>query len=166
MGNFNRDSRSGGDRGPRDFGKKFGNKSFGGREGGGKPAFMYDATCAKCGKACQVPFKPSAGRPVYCRDCFTKPVSGGFNQPQPLTSNYERPRAPSHSGHTGGNSEQFKDQFAALNAKLDAILRALNGAPAADVEKTAKVATDEVKEPKKAKTKTALAKKPTVKKKK
>ncbi|MBN1169686.1 hypothetical protein JXA56_01555 [Candidatus Micrarchaeota archaeon] len=35
---------------------------------------MYDATCAKCGKACQVPFQPKEGRPVYCRDCY-KPRS-------------------------------------------------------------------------------------------
>lgn len=31
---------------------------------------MYDVTCAKCGKACQVPFQPRGDRPVYCSDCF------------------------------------------------------------------------------------------------
>jgi CxxC-x17-CxxC domain-containing protein len=31
---------------------------------------MFDAVCSKCGKPCQVPFKPTEGRPVYCRDCF------------------------------------------------------------------------------------------------
>lgn len=35
---------------------------------------MYDATCAKCGAACQVPFKPRSeaegGRPVLCKACF------------------------------------------------------------------------------------------------
>ena len=31
---------------------------------------MYDATCAKCQQACQVPFKPTEGRPVYCRNCY------------------------------------------------------------------------------------------------
>ncbi len=40
--------------------------------GRGPPREMHDATCADCGKATQVPFKPSAGRPVYCRDCFQK----------------------------------------------------------------------------------------------
>tara|TARA_Y100000034_G_scaffold87224_1_gene104587 strand:- start:18238 stop:18756 length:519 start_codon:yes stop_codon:yes gene_type:complete len=49
----------------------------GGRGGGGGgfsrgPREMHDATCAKCGKACQVPFKPSGDRPVYCRDCYQK----------------------------------------------------------------------------------------------
>ena len=32
---------------------------------------MHDAVCARCGKACQVPFEPTNGRPVYCSDCFT-----------------------------------------------------------------------------------------------
>ena len=31
---------------------------------------MVDVTCSACGKATQVPFTPSAGRPVYCSDCF------------------------------------------------------------------------------------------------
>lgn len=29
-------------------------------------------TCAKCGKDCEIPFKPRDDRPVYCRDCFSK----------------------------------------------------------------------------------------------
>lgn len=38
---------------------------------------MHDAVCAACGKQTQVPFKPTAGRPVYCRDCFQKQGGGG-----------------------------------------------------------------------------------------
>lgn len=34
------------------------------------PREMFDATCAQCGAQTRVPFKPVAGRPVYCRDCF------------------------------------------------------------------------------------------------
>lgn len=29
-------------------------------------------TCSECGKEDTVPFVPSAGRPVLCRDCFAK----------------------------------------------------------------------------------------------
>ncbi|MCX6776134.1 MAG: DNA-directed RNA polymerase [Candidatus Micrarchaeota archaeon] len=25
-----------------------------------------------CGAECEVPFKPTEGRPVYCRDCWQK----------------------------------------------------------------------------------------------
>ncbi len=46
----------------------------GGGGGGGSygPRQMYDATCASCGSACQVPFLPRQDRPVYCSDCFSK----------------------------------------------------------------------------------------------
>ncbi len=27
-------------------------------------------TCSQCGKATTVPFKPTQGRPVLCRDCY------------------------------------------------------------------------------------------------
>ncbi|PIN84977.1 MAG: hypothetical protein COV47_04650 [Candidatus Diapherotrites archaeon CG11_big_fil_rev_8_21_14_0_20_37_9] len=36
------------------------------------PREMYDAVCSDCGKETKVPFKPIEGRPVYCRDCYTK----------------------------------------------------------------------------------------------
>ncbi len=42
----------------------------GGRGGAGGPKEMFDAVCAQCGAQTTVPFKPSQGRPVYCRDCF------------------------------------------------------------------------------------------------
>jgi CxxC-x17-CxxC domain-containing protein len=38
--------------------------------GGGGQREMFDATCAQCGAAARVPFKPAPGRPVYCRDCY------------------------------------------------------------------------------------------------
>ena len=31
---------------------------------------LYDAVCADCGAATQVPFKPRNDRPVYCSDCY------------------------------------------------------------------------------------------------
>lgn len=33
---------------------------------------MHKAVCSKCGKECEVPFKPTEGKPVYCKDCFMK----------------------------------------------------------------------------------------------
>jgi CxxC-x17-CxxC domain-containing protein len=46
----------------KDFGKGF---SSGPRE-------MHDAVCSECGTSCQVPFKPTDGKPVYCRECYSK----------------------------------------------------------------------------------------------
>ena len=28
------------------------------------------ATCSQCGKQTTLPFRPTQGRPVFCRDCF------------------------------------------------------------------------------------------------
>ncbi len=57
MGEFNRGPRKDFDRGPRrDFG----------------PKQMHKAVCAECGKECEVPFKPTEGRDVFCKECFSK----------------------------------------------------------------------------------------------
>lgn len=45
------------------------------RFGGSREGFkreMHKATCADCGAETEVPFKPTEGRPVYCRACFQK----------------------------------------------------------------------------------------------
>ena len=52
----------------------------GGSRGGGfnrggfnqGPREMHKAICAECNQECEVPFKPTEGKPVYCRDCFQK----------------------------------------------------------------------------------------------
>ena len=33
---------------------------------------MHKTTCSDCGNECEVPYKPAAGRPVYCKDCVQK----------------------------------------------------------------------------------------------
>ncbi|MBI4018950.1 MAG: DNA-directed RNA polymerase [Candidatus Aenigmarchaeota archaeon] len=48
-----------------------------GRNGGGfrkdfGPREMHKATCSECGAECEVPFKPTEGRPVFCKDCYAK----------------------------------------------------------------------------------------------
>ena len=79
MGDFKRSGGSGGgfrggSRGGRDGGSRFGGgrPSFGGR-GGGRDrgdVQMHQATCAECNKTCEVPFRPTGERPVYCSECF------------------------------------------------------------------------------------------------
>jgi len=57
-----------------------GGHSGGGRFGGGRrfgggdrgPRQMFKATCADCGQECEVPFKPTQGKPVRCKECFAK----------------------------------------------------------------------------------------------
>ena len=54
MGRFDSGFRSGGFR-----------KDFGPRE-------MHKAICSECKKECEVPFKPTEGKPVYCKECYAK----------------------------------------------------------------------------------------------
>ncbi len=108
-GGFNRDrGRSGGRSGG------FGGR--GGRSGGfgdRRPVEMHDAICDKCKKECQVPFKPSGGKPVLCSDCFKGTDRGSSSRSSfsPRTD-----RAPA-----GISQEQFKQ----INTKLDKILKVL-----------------------------------------
>ena len=37
---------------------------------------MFAIVCYQCGKDCEIPFKPVAGRPVYCPECFAKRKAG------------------------------------------------------------------------------------------
>ena len=52
-------------------GGSFGNRGGGFRGGGGfGDRKMHKATCSECGQECEVPFKPTEGKPVYCKECF------------------------------------------------------------------------------------------------
>lgn len=68
------------------------------------PLEMHDVVCATCGKDCQVPFKPTTDKPVFCNDCFKK---------------NDNPRNQERSSPSAMSSEQFNK----LNAKLDKILQ-------------------------------------------
>ena len=66
MRDFKRNNRSGGrNRGDR---PRFNSRGRGDRFND-RPQ-MYRAICAECGKQCEIPFRPSGDRPVYCSDCF------------------------------------------------------------------------------------------------
>lgn len=205
MGNFNRDNKRSGGGFNRGFGgsKSFGNKKrFGGRDGdrpatykaicsecgascelpfkptGDRPVFcsncfgkqgggggrpnklggerrerprfedkqMHNAVCAKCGKACQVPFRPTAGKPIFCNNCFDR---GGSGSPRDEAGSKDS---------SGGIMEQIK----MLNAKVDKLMKVL--IPNVSVEKVDK---SEFKKDVKGKTKTKMApKKASAKKKK
>ncbi|MDD5132969.1 MAG: hypothetical protein PHD81_03455 [Candidatus Nanoarchaeia archaeon] len=67
------------------------------------PREMFDVICDKCGKECQVPFKPSSNKPIFCDECFRQ-------------KDGSRSR-----GSSGISPEQFNE----LNAKLDRIIEIL-----------------------------------------
>ncbi len=45
---------------------------------------LYEAVCADCHKICEVPFRPSEARPVYCKECFAKRKSGSSSHGMPV----------------------------------------------------------------------------------
>jgi len=56
--------------------RKAGRATPGGAGGGGSSSYgrsekqMYPAVCSNCGRETEVPFMPTSGRAVLCRDCF------------------------------------------------------------------------------------------------
>ena len=101
MSKFKKDRNSGG----RDLGKKsFGDRGFGGRDRGGdrERSQMHDAVCDECGRKCQVPFRPTGDKPVYCSDCFGerggREDRGGRDDRKSFGGNRER--------SFGGNKER------------------------------------------------------------
>lgn len=139
MSYFNRDSRSGGNR-------NFGRRSFGDR--GNRQ--MFPATCSSCGKECQVPFKPTGSKPVFCSECFEK--KGGGSDPKRFGARDRQP--------------QNNVQLEAINTKLDkilAILAPVSVRPAKEqkIEKEIKIQPEKpivvIKKRTKASKKTALS---------
>ncbi len=103
MGNFNR-GRSGGG--------SFERRGFRDRDSRG-PAQMHQAVCDNCKRDCEVPFRPTSGKPIFCSNCFeSRREDGGRSrdrfQSRPQTNQF-----------TGGIT---KEQFEQLNSKLDKIL--------------------------------------------
>lgn len=184
MNNFNQRNRSSG-------------RSFSGRDSGRRS--MHPATCAECGESCEVPFKPTNDKPIYCSNCFEKNKGsdhgrsgrrdsgrGSYGDKQMFEAicdncgkKCEVPFRPSSGkpifcndcfgqDHSASrkSSGPSKDQFEMINSKLDQILMVLN--PKAktvtkvDEKKTIKktlASTKKKVSPKKAGKKKAVAKK-------
>jgi len=163
MGDFRQreGGRSGGYGGGRpSFGRGRGRSNDGDRG----PVTKHQAVCDQCGKECEVPFRPTGGKPIYCDSCFQDKNKredggrrgGGDRYPRKTERvNFERTER--------GGSDELKKQLEMLNAKMDQLIKVVESM--VSVEKPAvkkEVEKKEVKKEKKAK-KTVKAKE-TVKK--
>jgi len=91
------------DRGPRRDSHRGGfRRNFGPRE-------MHKATCADCGKECEVPFKPIEDRPVYCKDCFMK-RKGITPREEPAEEQEESEEQPEKSDESTEEVEENEEQ--------------------------------------------------------
>lgn len=124
MRDFHKDNNRGGfggDRGGFKGGKNgrdFGNRGGFGGGRDGERRDMHQATCAKCGRSCEVPFRPTGDKPVYCSDCFKN--KDGMSPRRDEGRSFERP-----SFENKGMDRQTKEEFRALNDKMDKILKLL-----------------------------------------
>ena len=78
MGNFRRERKFGRrepDRPSYGTSRRFGRDSESRGRGFERSGFekeMHNAICDRCGERCEVPFKPTGEKPVYCSNCFRK----------------------------------------------------------------------------------------------
>lgn len=78
---FNRDRNSnrgggGGFRPRPSFGGRQGERPSFGDRGDRGPVEMHQAICDNCGKECEVPFRPTQGKPIFCSNCFRSQREG------------------------------------------------------------------------------------------
>lgn len=141
MKNFkNRDDKRGGfggsrggrdDRGGRGDDKPvFYGKSRGGDRSTDREQRMFKATCSDCKKSCEVPFKPSSDKPVFCRDCFsakrdreTREYKAGLANGEPKKFGQDKSAVYSSSAHSAfvpvEAGESTKKQLAEMSARID-----------------------------------------------
>ncbi len=93
-----------------DYKKSYGKRDFGPREN----KEMFDAVCSKCGKSCQVPFRPNGKKPIFCSNCFEKELAGNPRSYDEPRANFAPPRS------------QMSNPFEELNQKLDRIIALLS----------------------------------------
>ncbi|MCX6754302.1 MAG: hypothetical protein NTU81_00530 [Candidatus Nomurabacteria bacterium] len=111
----------------------------GGNGGGGRPfrggdrgeVTMHKTTCDECKKSCEVPFRPSGDKPVFCSDCFSSKRDDSDRAPRrdfgdraPRRDFNDRPAAPSFAKPAPANDE-VKKQLAEISTKLDRLTSAI-----------------------------------------
>lgn len=151
MGKFNRDnrdSRGGGfNKNRGDFGGNRGGFGGGNRFNNDRgPVTMHDATCDECKRPCQVPFRPTGDRPIYCKNCFDK--RGGGRELGRFAG------AAGNVSPDGFSTNDIKTQLAMINIKLDKLVKALG-----ENNKPAPVKKEEVSAPKVVATETPVVEK-------
>jgi len=81
---------------------------------------LHKAVCDKCGRECEVPFKPTGGKPIYCRSCFRENSSESGSR-----ENFA-PRGKSNDTFDSKmKSSPNPEDLEKINRKLDKIMKAL-----------------------------------------
>ena len=161
-----RDNRGGG------RGGRFGGRDSrgGGRDRGDRE--MHSVVCDDCGDNCEVPFRPTAGKPIYCDNCFGKHNDRGGRGGGRDNRGGGRGGDNFREKRGGGDHDKITKELSSMNSKLDRLITLLD--PSAKKAAPKKVKEDvvapldldlDVKPKAKAKTAKKPAAKKTVKKK-
>jgi len=121
-------------------GNRFGGRGggFGGGRGGRSdfrgPVTMHKVICDECKKPCEVPFLPTAGKPVYCNACFGgkremvggERGRGGDRFPRKNFGEYKTPARTDFGNDINKVSgAEIKKQLEILNTKMDKLIKAI-----------------------------------------
>jgi len=107
---------------------------------GDKKPQMHSAVCDECGNSCQVPFKPTGEKPIYCSDCFEK--KGNSSRGGDRREN----RSGGRGEYRGGNnSRDMERKLDYIEDKLDRVLEILDEALAKGIKVT-RISKDEAGE--------------------
>lgn len=107
------------------------------RGGDNRDRQMFQAICSNCGKPCEVPFKPTGDKPVFCNDCFNKkrdPSDTRMSRPEFSDRAPKRdfsrpdPRAPYKPAQENNN---LGKQLSDISAKLDRLISMMEKNPPA-----------------------------------
>lgn len=119
-----------------------GGRSFGDRprrdnnEGGERQKFQ--ATCASCQKTCEVPFRPTGDKPVYCSDCFSKSRSDDKGPSRPTRPTDRRPSAAAPRP----DDAKLEQRLILIEGKLQRILELLQQPKDSDEREVVKPKTE------------------------
>ena len=97
---------------------------------GDRPTQMFQATCTECGERCEVPFKPSGGKPVLCKACFSQNGPAKTrDRDRDSRPSYGSDRSDSRGSDSRGSSSsngpdlsKIQRQLSTIEAKLDQLL--------------------------------------------
>ena len=119
---------------------------------------MFSAVCSECNRTCEVPFRPTGDRPVFCNDCFSN-KRGSSQGGHPQT---QRAEQSSYDGYTRRYASparglpqrdftppasfskppvedkrinELKQQLDAVNKKLDTVIEMMKVVPVAEAAK-------------------------------
>ncbi|MFA5747396.1 MAG: CxxC-x17-CxxC domain-containing protein [Candidatus Paceibacterota bacterium] len=111
----------------RDFeGRDRGERRFGG--GDRERPQMHEAVCSDCGKRCEVPFRPSGDRPVYCAQCFTNHKEGETSD-RPMRRDSDRPMRRDHDRPRFQDRKMFEATCAKCGARFELPFRPIGDKP-------------------------------------